>query len=319
MIDLLYEMEFDYGDDYAGGYHIEEPWKDSAYIVELLSNLDPVAEGSISYDLNQVKAAITKPSRDLPDLFTYKLEFANPSSESISVSADAETAHRILEQIRDEIGSDDDVNTAQAYLRQMVQKEFDDLLIKQNDEARDDRIDEILDEVVSYDAKFEDFCGFRVETHPKTYRLMQTMTLAGWHVVMHFKRGFNRTRPSFLNPKIIPIIDVPTHPAYPSGHATQSYLVALALTEVFAKRDLVPSVESRSFTDGLKKLAKEIGINREWAGVHYESDSVAGRKLATSLAEIWFNKDHREAHFPKLDRLFEEASDEWYENKPKAV
>ena len=42
-----------------------------------------------------------------------------------------------------------------------------------------------------------------VETHPNTYRLMQVMTLIGWHMVIYFKQTFNRTRPSYLYPVII--------------------------------------------------------------------------------------------------------------------
>ena len=45
-----------------------------------------------------------------------------------------------------------------------------------------------------------------VETHPNTYRLMQVMTLIGWHSVIYFKQAFNRTRPSFLYPDLYPVI-----------------------------------------------------------------------------------------------------------------
>ncbi len=119
--------------------------------------------------------------------------------------------------------------------------------------GRGGRVDEILDEVVSYDANFEDFCGFRVETHPKTYRLMQVMTLAGWHLMMHFKNAFKRTRPSFLESRLVPIIDVPTHPSYPSSHATQSYLVALALIKVIERRDYFEPQELKSFSDSFEE------------------------------------------------------------------
>ncbi len=301
-----------YGDGPAQEYyHIEEPWKDSGYLLELLSSLKPIPE-SQAIDINQVKLKqqLQKPTRAILSCFTYQLNFEN--RDPIVVNGDAETAFRALSKYKKPTGvSNAQMIGAQAYLKEIIREEIEDMLAKQNNEAREQRIDEIDAEVVSYDDKFESFCGFRVESHPKTYRLMQLMTLAGWHVVMHFKLGFKRTRPSFLGPKLVPVIDVPTHPSYPSGHATQSYLVALALKKVFVNRDRFPGEELKDYSDGLLDVARRIGTNREWAGVHYESDSAAGRSLATQLSQVWF--DNRKS-YPKIYELIKGARDEWYEN-----
>jgi acid phosphatase (class A) len=242
------------------------------------------------------------------------------------VKCDAETVFQILEEYNGQIdklygevysGKTPDsgaldkfslhIDTIKRYLKSIIQDELRNLLSKQEDEDRDNRIDEILAEVVSYDSKFEEYCGYRVETHPNTYRLMQVMTLIGWHVVMYFKQTFNRTRPSFLFPELYPAIVVPTHPSYPSGHATQSYLVALALCELFKNRDRFNEDELKPFSEGLLNLAKEIGTNREWAGVHYESDSIAGRQLATQLFEAI-------QKLSGIASLISKAEEEWYEN-----
>jgi hypothetical protein len=69
----------------------------------------------------------------------------------------------------------------------------------------------------------------------------------------------------------------PAHPAYPSAHATQSHLIGALLCMVDS------SVRSR-FADELDWLAKRIAMNRERAGVHYESDSIAGEALAKYVA-----------------------------------
>ena len=93
-------------------------------------------------------------------------------------------------------------------------------------------------------------------------------------IVLIEKQKFDRVRPHILEPKIIPVIEVPPHPAYPSGHATQAYFAANYLSEKFPK-----------FKDQYFKDAQRITHNREIAGVHYPSDSEAGRLLAEKFFE----------------------------------
>src|SRR3989344_189937 len=88
-------------------------------------------------------------------------------------------------------------------------------------------------------------------------------------IVLAAKDKFNRVRPHFLESKIEPVIDVPGHPAYPSGHSTQSHFVALVLGELMPSR-------KQEFWEDADRIAK----NREIAGVHYPSDSAAGAQLA---------------------------------------
>jgi acid phosphatase (class A) len=90
-------------------------------------------------------------------------------------------------------------------------------------------------------------------------------------VVMRMKKQFNRVRPHFLQADINPTIDVPGHPAYPSGHSSQAHLFARILGE------LMPSRRA----DFLKS-AFEVAVRREIAGVHYPSDTAAGALLAES-------------------------------------
>ena len=65
--------------------------------------------------------------------------------------------------------------------------------------------------------------------------------------------------------------------AYPSGHSTVGYALALALAKKFPyKKDLI-------LQQGLK-----IGENRLIGGVHHPSDVVAGRKLAEQVVRGMF-------------------------------
>lgn len=83
------------------------------------------------------------------------------------------------------------------------------------------------------------------------------------------KNRFDRTRPDTLRRDIEPVIDVPLHPAYPSGHATQSFFLAFVMSEIYP-----------DYTEEFFARASEIAHHREIAGVHYPSDTDAGFQLA---------------------------------------
>ena len=93
-------------------------------------------------------------------------------------------------------------------------------------------------------------------------------------VVFTFKERFNRVRPSVLDSTLTTAIEIPQHPAYPSGHATAVFMIAYLLQE------LDPPNAERYLKD-----AARISRNREIAGVHYASDSAAGRVLGRQIAD----------------------------------
>jgi len=95
-------------------------------------------------------------------------------------------------------------------------------------------------------------------------------------VVIYFKKIFNRPRPSELLPNINPVLNVPLHRAYPSGHATQAIVAARMLTEWTGKQ-----------SDQLVKLATRVGRNREIAGLHFPSDTEAGFNLGSQLVDYF--------------------------------
>ena len=68
---------------------------------------------------------------------------------------------------------------------------------------------------------------FTRASHPNTYLLAGAALRAGQFLAMHYKLQFKRPRPATVQPGLIPPIDAPGHAAYPSGHATESMLVAL--------------------------------------------------------------------------------------------
>ena len=162
-----------------------------------------------------------------------------------------------------------------------TRKELDDLLVKQETlrkapEQWRIRKPEIELEAVQDNPYFGRLLlfGNGSGVYPNTYVLMQAMVQLGFIVVCQYKKRFLRPRPSQLEPKLRPLIDVPAHASYPSGHSLQYHLVAKALASV---------IHSHETSEQLFLVADRIAENREWAGLHYRSDSEAGARLASEI------------------------------------
>jgi hypothetical protein len=112
-------------------------------------------------------------------------------------------------------------------------------------------------------------------THPCTFLLMKLAARVGETLMMHFKRKFNRPRPSQVCPTLFPPVAVPNHGSYPAGHALIGQLTSLCLA---------PLVPSRG--PALFELARRAAFNREIAGLHYQSDCDAGVALANQIHPI---------------------------------
>lgn len=138
-------------------------------------------------------------------------------------------------------------------------------------------------------------------SHPRTFEVVKVAVLIGRAVVMYYKNEFKRSRPAQLSPQVRPMFDTPPHASYPSGHSTQAHLVAALVCE------LHPQGVDPQWRAALFKLAGEIAENREVAGVHYPSDSEAGKTLAAAL----FNILKEKTQCPKFRDLLEEAKKEW--------
>ena len=91
-------------------------------------------------------------------------------------------------------------------------------------------------------------------------------------VVLALKKKFNRPRPSVVLPALNPVVPVPWHSSYPSGHATQSTVIAGLLSRL-----------KPGSSESLTNLALRVGVNREVAGLHYPSDTSAGVALGKWL------------------------------------
>jgi hypothetical protein len=111
---------------------------------------------------------------------------------------------------------------------------------------------------------------------PWTLTLINVALRIGDMVVMHFKRKYARVRPSTLFPGLLPPFGPPRHASFPSGHSLQGHLISEMLLHVKGIKD--------THEKELMWLAERVAKNRERIGVHYESDSAAGAKMAAKLA-----------------------------------
>lgn len=120
-------------------------------------------------------------------------------------------------------------------------------------------------------AKIEDIAN---GDNPHLKELLETVHILG-PVIFYFKNHYNRVRPSFLRADLKPAIPNPQHPAYPSGHSAQAFFLYHLLSKLY------PAQAKRFY-----KQAFEIALHREIAGVHYQSDSRAGEKLAQEVFNL---------------------------------
>jgi hypothetical protein len=167
--------------------------------------------------------------------------------------------------------------------------------------ARDERasaLPEILSQHVEFITDFMAVLSMTPGSHGATYRVLHIGSLIGSYAALHYKALENwkalgsgesvrpgpRPRPSHFNPSLMPPVPVPGHPAFPSGHATQSMLMALCIIEVLKRAGKGPGTSTGdTLRKSLRVLARRIARNREIAGLHYPSDSIAGRQLAAAI------------------------------------
>jgi len=104
--------------------------------------------------------------------------------------------------------------------------------------------------------------------------------------VFYFKRLYRRARAFMCCADIEPMFPkgtdlYPAHASYPSGHASQAHALAYFYAWLFPH-----------LTDSLMSAAADIARNREVAGLHYPSDSLAGKVLAAQVVDqLFLSKD----------------------------
>ena len=132
---------------------------------------------------------------------------------------------------------------------------------------------------------------FNADSLPLTATLAANVWKDAEYLIWMYKNYFIRIRPYKLEPALQNLEET-NWAAYPSGHATNSYVNAYLYSE------LLPEFSSFFIKD-----AYDMAHSREIIGVHYPSDSESGRVLAWQLVKRLMSNE-------KFKKDFEAAKEE---------
>jgi hypothetical protein len=125
-----------------------------------------------------------------------------------------------------------------------------------------------------------------------TFLLMLVARALGEYVAMRLKGIYRMRRPAQVYPWIMPLIDGPDTPSFPSSHALQAHLISGVLKLAIpgatapvwppaaAPAPWPPAPAGTQVAQALDRLAARVAENREIAGVHYRMDSHCGLYVA---------------------------------------
>lgn len=139
---------------------------------------------------------------------------------------------------------------------------------------RIDQLEELYTQAASASIFFATLAGISDESHPYTALFLNVATEVLGNFVHGIKHEFAVPRPWQGKSRLAPIVAMPSHASFPSGHAAYAYMTAELLSA------LSPSADR----DVLLELANYIADNRVVAGVHFPVDSVGGEVLGRGVA-----------------------------------
>lgn len=169
--------------------------------------------------------------------------------------------------IQDTLGKPDDTP-------ETLQRELAYLWYLKNTQ-RDIREEAVAAQAGDFTTYFGDLLACSPASRPATWSLVLIGLQVGGLVVTRLKKTHMRARPAQVWPAISPDIPTPPHPAFPSGHALQAYLIADCVSEA-----------AKPMASALNWLADQIAFNREVAGVHWPSDAEGSRRIRGTVLEI---------------------------------
>jgi membrane-associated phospholipid phosphatase len=114
---------------------------------------------------------------------------------------------------------------------------------------------------------------------------IQDATVSAWA----WKYAYGRLRPAQFDAGVVPLIETPNSPSYPSEYAVAATAASKVLSYLFSERR--PALES---------MAADAGISRLYAGVEFASDLTAGTRLGGMVADqviAWAKRDGSDAPF----------------------
>jgi membrane-associated phospholipid phosphatase len=170
-------------------------------------------------------------------------------------------------------------------------------MVRDAADLRADRIDEILMQTEDITSFFGAVLLLDWSRSDWVFELTEAVVRLCGYIEFPFKFVFDVPRPSLLSSKVMPVIDTPTHGAWPSGHATESFALATVLAGLVDRKaggqgrfDMnAATLDVNGSARMLMRTAMRISDNRTVAGVHYPHDSLCGLVLGVTLGEALVN------------------------------
>jgi acid phosphatase (class A) len=146
---------------------------------------------------------------------------------------------------------------------------------------------------------------FNPDDLPVTADFMAKVWQDASYFMWSLKFKYARIRPVVIDPRI-KNLQVTDWAAYPSGHASNSYINA------YIYQELAPE-----FTDIFTKDAYDMAHSREIIGVHYPSDSESARIFARQFVNMLFQNKEFLADFEKVKQEWADHAKENFQASPK--
>ena len=141
---------------------------------------------------------------------------------------------------------------------------------------------------------------FNPDDLPVTADFMARVWQDASYFMWSLKFKYARIRPVVVDPRIKNLQET-DWAAYPSGHASNSYINA------YIYQELAPE-----FTDVFTKDAYDMAHSREIIGVHYPSDSESARIFARQFVNMLFQNDKFLADFEKVKQEWADHAKETF-------
>lgn len=157
-------------------------------------------------------------------------------------------------------------------------------------DLRPERSTEILSQLGFPTGYFTSILGLTSARNPFTFELIAATQVLTAHVAMGAKFHLACRRPDQIAP-VMPMIQTPAHPTYPSAHAAEAFAVATVIEGLL---QAIATTHHFSHGNALRlltfKLAERIAENRVIAGVHYPIDSWAGATIGEAVGRLILRK-----------------------------
>jgi acid phosphatase (class A) len=138
-----------------------------------------------------------------------------------------------------------------------------------NEIAAADSEEKTFTDVFNFTPAVGDF--FKPGKFPKTEAFFKRVQEESEAVVESAKAIYNRPRPYKMDPSLVRARPE-TNSSYPSGHASETMVLALVLADLFPDKH-----------DAIIAISRDIGWHRVVIGDHYPTDIYAGRVLAQAI------------------------------------